>query len=154
MNWRIVWPKVGFIWPCWASSSGGKSTLLNALLGQDVLPTSVIPLTAIPTFIRHAASPGARVHYQDGRTPEEFSSERIKEVTAFLLKYVTESGNPKNRLGVSQVDVLHPAAILARGVVLIDTPGIGSTLRPTPRPRSISCRSATRRCSWFQLIRP
>jgi len=31
----------------------GKSTLLNALLGEDILPSSVIPLTAIPTFIRY-----------------------------------------------------------------------------------------------------
>ena len=30
----------------------GKSTLLNALLGESLLPTSVVPLTAIPTFIR------------------------------------------------------------------------------------------------------
>ena len=31
----------------------GKSTLLNALLGEDVLPSSVVPLTAIPTFIQY-----------------------------------------------------------------------------------------------------
>ena len=30
----------------------GKSTLLNALLGEVVLPTAVIPLTAIPTFMQ------------------------------------------------------------------------------------------------------
>jgi SpoVK/Ycf46/Vps4 family AAA+-type ATPase len=42
---------------------------------------------------------------------------------------VTETGNPKNRLGVSQVEIFHPAPILRHGVVLIDTPGIGSTLR-------------------------
>ena len=41
--------------------------------------------------------------------------------------FVTEEGNPKNRLGVMQVEILHPAPILEHGVVLIDTPGIGST---------------------------
>jgi hypothetical protein len=30
----------------------GKSTLLNAILGEPVLPTGVVPLTAVPTFIR------------------------------------------------------------------------------------------------------
>lgn len=29
----------------------GKSTFLNALLGNDFLPSSVLPLTAIPTFL-------------------------------------------------------------------------------------------------------
>ena len=33
----------------------GKSALVNALLGEEVLPTSVIPLTAVPTFVRHGA---------------------------------------------------------------------------------------------------
>jgi GTP-binding protein EngB required for normal cell division len=42
---------------------------------------------------------------------------------------VTEEGNLKNRLGVTEVDVVLPAPILSRGVVLIDTPGIGSTHR-------------------------
>ena len=31
----------------------GKSTLINALLGQEVLPTGVVPLTAIPTTVAH-----------------------------------------------------------------------------------------------------
>ena len=30
----------------------GKSTFLNALLGQPILPTGVLPLTAVRTFIR------------------------------------------------------------------------------------------------------
>jgi ribosome biogenesis GTPase A len=36
----------------------GKSTVVNALLGAAVLPTGVIPLTAVPTFIRWAQSAG------------------------------------------------------------------------------------------------
>jgi ABC-type uncharacterized transport system ATPase component len=43
----------------------GKSTLLNAKLGEDILPSSVIPLTAIPTFIRHGAVRSIQVHFQD-----------------------------------------------------------------------------------------
>lgn len=47
----------------------------------------------------------------------------------FLAGFVTEMGNPRNKLGVAQVEVFHPAALLGKGVVLIDTPGIGSTFR-------------------------
>jgi len=35
----------------------GKSTLINALLGQEVLPTGVVPLTAIPTTVAHGPVP-------------------------------------------------------------------------------------------------
>ena len=107
----------------------GKSTLLNALLGHAALPTSVIPLTAVPTFVRYAASPAVRIHYQDDRKPQEVPLPRAEDMAGLLAQYVTEGGNPKNRLGVAQVDVFLPSPILRRGVVLIDTPGIGSTFR-------------------------
>ena len=107
----------------------GKSTLLNALLGEPLLPSAVVPLTSIPTFIYAGPRREAKVLFQDGERQETHSCERAEEMSAFLARFVAEEHNPKNRLGVSQVDVFHPAPILQRGVVLIDTPGIGSTFR-------------------------
>jgi hypothetical protein len=51
------------------------------------------------------------------------------DLRALLERFVTESGNPGNSLGVSHVEVEVPSPLLQSGVVLIDTPGIGSTLR-------------------------
>ncbi len=107
----------------------GKSTLLNALLGEDVLPSSVLPLTAVPTFIRGGARRGARVEFQDSADVETVAAGSQEDLRAFLARYVTEEANPGNRLKVSTVEVTHPAPLLAQGVVLIDTPGIGSTHR-------------------------
>lgn len=107
----------------------GKSSLLNALLGEALLPTSVVPLTAAPTFIRWSEEATVRVIREDDRAPEEFTGNSTEERTAFLHHYVTEEGNPKNCLGVTEVEVLLPSPLLAEGVVLIDTPGIGSTYR-------------------------
>jgi GTP-binding protein EngB required for normal cell division len=107
----------------------GKSTLLNALLGQNVLPTAVLPLTAVPTWILFGQIPRARVEFNDATVPEEFASTDPAELCQFLTKFVTESGNPHNQLAVAKVEVFHPAEILKNGVVFIDTPGIGSTFR-------------------------
>ena len=107
----------------------GKSTLLNALLGEKILPTAVVPLTAIPTFIRSGEECVARVYFQERDDPQEVRAEAPDRLRDFLTNYVTETGNPNNELGVSQVEVFHPAPLLERGVVLIDTPGIGSTFR-------------------------
>jgi len=107
----------------------GKSTLLNALLGEEALPVSVIPLTAIPTFVRAGDRRHVRVIFGNGNSSIERSADDAQELNEFLAQYVTEEANPENRLGVSQVEVLHPAPILQAGVVLIDTPGIGSTHR-------------------------
>ncbi|MGA2264744.1 MAG: dynamin family protein [Acidobacteriota bacterium] len=107
----------------------GKSTLINALLGDQVLPSAVVPLTAIPTFIRSGDTLQARVQYNDGRPAEVLTTVEVSDVARFLSHFVTETENPKNRLGVSQVEVFHPAPIVGQGLVLIDKPGIGSTFR-------------------------
>ena len=107
----------------------GKSTLLNAMLAGAVLPTAVVPLTAIPTFIRAGDALRAKIVYQDNRPAEEFGVSSERELVTLLSRYVAESENPRNTLGVRQVEVLHPAPILRDGLVLIDTPGIGSTFR-------------------------
>jgi GTP-binding protein EngB required for normal cell division/F0F1-type ATP synthase membrane subunit b/b' len=107
----------------------GKSTLLNALLGEPVLPTSVVPLTAIPTFLFHAAALQAHIVYHNGKPLETFTAKHSGELTTMLAHFVTEEGNPHNQRNVAHVEVHHPAPLLRRGVVLIDTPGIGSTFR-------------------------
>ena len=96
----------------------GKSSLLNALLGDELLPVGVVPLTSIVTIIRFASVKAARAILQDG-------SERPISIDE-LPNYVTERGNPRNAQGIRQVVIDHPSAWLANSVRLVDTPGIGS----------------------------
>jgi GTP-binding protein EngB required for normal cell division len=103
---------------CVGQVKRGKSTLLNALLGGPVLPTGVLPVTAVPIVVRHASAPAARVELADGRSHPV--------PLAALPDYVTEAGNPANRRGVVAVEVGYPAPLLAGGLCLVDTPGIGS----------------------------
>src|SRR6266571_7233152 len=44
----------------------GKSTLLNALLGRDLLPTGVLPLTAVATEVAYGPEDLVRIHRRDG----------------------------------------------------------------------------------------
>ncbi|RLB58185.1 MAG: Dynamin family protein [Deltaproteobacteria bacterium] len=104
----------------------GKSTLLNAFLGSKLLPSSVVPLTAVPTFIEYSPEPFLRVVGLDGSS-EERSSLRFEQLRRKLDQLVTECGNPENRKRISRVDIGFPAGLLRDGVVLIDTPGVGST---------------------------
>jgi len=107
----------------------GKSTFLNALLGHPLLPTGVVPLTAIPTFLHWSPHYALEARDLDGKPLETVPTGDRAEITAILKRLVTEEGNPHNRLRVGRVDVFGPAPILAHGIELIDTPGIGSTLR-------------------------
>lgn len=96
----------------------GKSTLVNALLGRDVVPSGVVPLTAVTATIRHGPSDLVVARFADGV---------LRELPLSALPdLVTEQGNPGNRRGVGGVTVQVPAPLLAGGLELVDTPGVGS----------------------------
>ncbi|MCF6266494.1 MAG: dynamin family protein [Desulfuromusa sp.] len=105
----------------------GKSTLLNALLGDKLLPTDILPVTAIPTFIGAAESIDVHVEFETDDDPIKFTPSSDTPLGDFLADYVTEEGNPHNQRQVKRVEIGHPSVLLKQGVVLIDTPGIGST---------------------------
>ncbi len=96
----------------------GKSTLVNALLGRDVLPSGVTPLTAVTTTVRYGDDERAEVRFLDGHDE--------KHPLTALPDLVTERGNPGNRRGIAGVTVYVAATVLADGVELADTPGTGS----------------------------
>jgi GTP-binding protein EngB required for normal cell division len=96
----------------------GKSTFINALLGEDLLPTAVIPLTSVVTVVGYDDTPQATVGFVDGFAQEvELSS---------ISDYITESGNPENGRGVKLVEIGFPSDFLLGGVRIVDTPGTGS----------------------------
>lgn len=98
--------------------NSGKSSLLNWWLGTPLLPTGVIPVTAVPTRIVRGPRAEAEVVLTGARS----SRIGIDELPAFI----TEEGNPGNAKGVIEVLIRAPGERLGDGVVLVDTPGVGS----------------------------
>jgi GTP-binding protein EngB required for normal cell division len=101
--------------------SSGKSSLLNALLGTDVLPVGVNPITAVPTRLRNGDSVHARVAFASGQN-EEVSIDEFRNL-------VSEAGNPGNQRNVTHALIEIPSSRLSQGIVLVDTPGLGSLAR-------------------------
>lgn len=77
-----------------------------------------MPLTAIPTVIRYSEKVGVNVTFHNG-TKRQISLDEIPG-------YVTERENPKNTKGVQEVVIGYPSEFLRQGVILVDTPGVGS----------------------------
>jgi Dynamin family len=103
---------------CIGQFKRGKSTLINALIGEPVLPVGFVPVTAVPTVIRFGERPKARVQARDGSW-REIAVPDLKE-------YVSEEHNPENTKAVAGVEVFMPSSLLAGGMSLVDTPGLGS----------------------------
>ena len=97
----------------------GKSTFINSLIGDRLLPTSVIPLTSIVTLLKYGDTEKIEVIFEGGDRKQITRNE--------LVDYVTEKGNPANVKKVKEVEIRFPSAYLKDGVILADTPGVGST---------------------------
>ena len=98
----------------------GKSSLLNALLNVRVCPVDEDLATAVPMLLHFATEPQARVWRaaKDGH--------RRQEVPASdLASLVSEAGEPDTVNAIVRVDVGLPRRLLAEGLVLADTPGVG-----------------------------
>jgi GTP-binding protein EngB required for normal cell division len=98
--------------------SSGKSSLLNYIVQSDVLPVGVNPITAVPTRLAYGPEPKLSVWFAHK------SSEQVDIVR--LPEFVTEELNPANSKHVTRITVELPSARLRDGVVLVDTPGLGS----------------------------
>lgn len=103
---------------CVGQFKRGKSTLLDALVGEPVLPTGIVPVTTVPTVVRFGERRSARVRRKSG----EWLSINPDD----LYEYVSEEGNPENSKEVDGVEVFVDSPLLATGMCLVDTPGLGS----------------------------
>jgi len=101
--------------------SSGKSSLLNALLDTHVLPVGVNPITAVPTRLRFGNTLRAEVMFAGGRLDEVPLEE--------FAQLISEPGNPGNVRGVLRAMAEVPSPRLKKGIVLVDTPGLGSLAR-------------------------
>jgi ribosome biogenesis GTPase A len=111
-----------FFVACLGQFKRGKSTLLNALVGQPVLPVGVVPVTSVVTILRYGDQPAAMVRFSDGHT-ESIALDTI-------AMFVDERQNPRNRRHAIVVEVALPSPILRDGLCLVDTPGLGSVHAP------------------------
>ena len=104
----------------------GKSTLLNAFVGYPLLSAGVLPLTAVPTFLSRSPTAQIRLKYLSGENRTiEFAN--LEALAAEIAAATTEEQNPRNKEGLQRVDVGVPSSSSIDGVILVDTPGIGST---------------------------
>ena len=98
--------------------SAGKSSLLNQMIGRDLLPTGVTPVTAVPTRIKNGKNSALSVWTTE--------SGMRRESVDRLADFVTEANNPGNEKHVTRLLVEVPITLLPDEAVLVDTPGLGS----------------------------
>jgi len=96
----------------------GKSSFINSLIGQPVLPVGVIPVTTAITRLQYGEKERVVVRHFDGFITETS--------LANLADFTSEAKNPANQRNVEVVDIELPSLEPFTGLRLVDTPGLGS----------------------------
>ncbi len=99
----------------------GKSSFLNSILGQQVLPVGVIPVTTAITRLQYGEIERIIVRHFDGT--------KTRAAFADIAEYTSEAKNQENRKNVAIVDIELPSLKQYAGLRLVDTPGLGSVYK-------------------------
>ena len=97
-------------------TNSGKSSLVNALLGRDIVAEGAHVPTTAPAVVGWAPVEAARVH-----GPGPSRAVALAEVRAF--QHAAADGGAGAEVELYELDIAHP--LLAAGVSLVDLPGIG-----------------------------
>jgi GTP-binding protein EngB required for normal cell division len=101
--------------------SRGKTSLMNAVLDTDRLPTGIAPLTSVITTVVYGSEERAILKYENRVLDRKIAIEALPQ-------YITQQGNPGNVQQIRTAEVELPAEILRRGFCFVDTPGLGSVI--------------------------
>jgi Dynamin family len=94
----------------------GKSTLLNALLGNRALPIDLVPTTGAAIYVNYGDELQAKITLKDGTEVSEAGTDVLK-------RYAILDDNRQMRDDVAAVNVFCPHPFLKTGVELLDLPG-------------------------------
>ncbi|MCU1366574.1 MAG: hypothetical protein JWN39_2213 [Ilumatobacteraceae bacterium] len=98
----------------------GKSSLINALLGQELCPVDDDLATSAITLLRFGDEQTAVVRRKEG---DKDVSESVP--VGSIKDWVSEIGNPGNLKRVERVEMTCNSTLLKQGLVVVDTPGMG-----------------------------
>lgn len=101
--------------------SRGKSSLMNAILGMDKLPTGILPLTSVITTVAYGEKERVLLLREGWTMTQEIRLDQLPE-------YVTQDRNPGNEKKVLLAEVQLPHELLRLGVHFVDTPGVASSI--------------------------
>ena len=96
----------------------GKSSLINALLGTNILPTDILPATATVTRVVYGTQTRIEVLFVDGRRQEQ----SIDQLEHFATK-LSSDGREIAR-SIREVVVSVPSVLCKNHIQILDTPGL------------------------------
>ena len=98
----------------------GKSTLMNSVLGENILPNTAGETTCVPVEIHYGKKSKGIVYYKNSDKTDYANT--LQELTP----YVDNELNPGNEKQILKVVLYRNLELLKKGLILVDLPGTWS----------------------------
>ena len=98
----------------------GKSTMINAILKENILPNDTDETTCVPVEVKYGEQEFAEAFFINSQNKE------ILHTREELNVFVDNNYNPANKKGVSRIVLYRKNELLKSGLVIVDLPGVGS----------------------------
>jgi len=110
----------------------GKSTFINALIREKILPVAVRPTTATINKITYSNEKKVMLHFWGDfdDNGNEVTTGKVKEVSVDQLKeYTTALSDEANEISqkIKIVEISYPTEYCKNSIEILDTPGLAST---------------------------
>ena len=102
-------------------TSSGKSTLINAVLGTDILSSAIAPSSGQLVCCSYGEKPEITIRFENG-TEQKFSGKQFGR--DILQEFSDERYNPQNQKGVLNIELTSPLFDFGKDVLLVDSPGL------------------------------
>lgn len=101
----------------------GKSTVINALLGKEIMPADILPCSATMNRVSYDLKPSVQLNMMDGTT----KCINVEELAQYVTKL--DQNSTANAALIEEAVVFYPCQFCQNGVDIIDTPGLNDDER-------------------------
>lgn len=101
----------------------GKSTVINSLLEQEIMPSDILPCSATMNRVTYDLRPHVVLHMRDGSQKDI----PVEELASYVTKLTGE--NESRAADVDEAVVYYPCRFCQNGVDIVDTPGLNDDER-------------------------
>lgn len=127
-NMRCLAPRDHYVVIVAGETSAGKSSVINLILGENILPTSVLSTTSTIFELKYGTSPKIRIHFNDSRKPVYNELDDSKENILTQLTNLVTGNNDREKVSpYKKVELFWPHCLFKERVIIVDTPGVGDS---------------------------